>query len=195
MSLPIDFEKKVKMPDNEGYPYSIRAEDLMKNFAHCDLLPSDSGDTIRIELEDVPGETARHRQRKMRVVGTAGSNHPWKVSNQDGGLRVQGGDVYSGGVVISVPSKDISLSVGYVYAKITRNSARTMTAASIESGDAIPESTATYQYIPIALVAAGAILQLTSREMVIEELMISSNGALKLVTLDASALNTYDPPT
>ena len=69
MPLPIDFEKLVKLPKTNGYPYSIRAEDLMRNFAHCDLLPSDSGDAIRVELVDVVGQTAKHGQRKIRISG------------------------------------------------------------------------------------------------------------------------------
>jgi len=71
MDIPIDFEKLIKLPDGNGYPYSIKAAHLMENFAWCDLLPSQSGDELRIELEEVSGETARHRQRRMKVVAQA----------------------------------------------------------------------------------------------------------------------------
>lgn len=72
MELPVDFEKLVRLPDGNGYPYSIKATHLMQNFAWCDLLPSDSTDDLRVELEEVPGETARHTQRRMRIVGAGG---------------------------------------------------------------------------------------------------------------------------
>ena len=72
MPLPVDFEKLVKLPKANGYPHSIRAEDLMRNFAHCDLLPGSeqySENGLWVDLEDVDGETARHAQRRLVVRG------------------------------------------------------------------------------------------------------------------------------
>jgi len=71
MEIPNDFEKLVKMPESDGYPYSIKARHLMENFAWCDLLPSDPFDAgLRVELDEVSGVTARHTQRRMSITGS-----------------------------------------------------------------------------------------------------------------------------
>jgi len=91
MPIPVDFEKVVKLPDANGYPYSLRSDDLMKNFAWCDLLPSDEDDSIRIELDEVPGKTQQHRQRRLRLVDNP-NGHPWKVTdNTDGTVTIAAG--------------------------------------------------------------------------------------------------------
>jgi hypothetical protein len=75
MPLPVNFEKLVKLPDGNGYPHSIRAVDLMRNFAYCDLLPGSSSESengLWIELEDTDGETATHPQRRLVVKGESG---------------------------------------------------------------------------------------------------------------------------
>ncbi len=75
MPLPINFEKLVKLPPGNGYPTAIRARDLMRNFAYCDLLPGsedESENGLWIELEDTDGETAQHPQRRLVVKGEGG---------------------------------------------------------------------------------------------------------------------------
>jgi hypothetical protein len=72
MPLPVNFEKLVKLPPSNGYPHAIRASDLMRNFAYCDLLPGselDSENGLWIELESTEGVTSNHPQRQMVVRG------------------------------------------------------------------------------------------------------------------------------
>jgi hypothetical protein len=91
MPIPIDFEKLVKLPDANGYPFSLRSDDLMKNFSWCDLLPSAEADSVRIELDEVAGVTAQHKQRRIRVVGSP-FDHPWKVTDLgDGAVSIAAG--------------------------------------------------------------------------------------------------------
>ena len=47
MSLPVDFEEKVRLPaavGGAGYPYQISAGDLMANFKYLDKFPKSPGD-------------------------------------------------------------------------------------------------------------------------------------------------------
>lgn len=91
MPIPVNFEEKVKLPAANGYPYSLRSDDLMKNFAWCDLLPSEETDEIRIELDEVVGVTQQHKQRRLRVA-TTGIVPPWKVTdNGDGTVAIAAG--------------------------------------------------------------------------------------------------------
>jgi hypothetical protein len=72
MPLPVNFEKLVKLPKANGYPHSIRAVDLMRNFAYCELLPGGeqySENGLWIDLEDADGETSVHPQRRLVVRG------------------------------------------------------------------------------------------------------------------------------
>jgi hypothetical protein len=75
MPLPVDFEKLVKLPKANGYPHSIRAIDLMRNFAYCDLQggsASESESGLWAELEDIDGETSNHPQRRIVIKGGGG---------------------------------------------------------------------------------------------------------------------------
>ena len=96
MPLPVDFEKLVKLPDANGYPYSLKAEDLMRNFAWCDLLPSETSDALRIELTEEPGKTAQHTQRRLSVAGSSGTVTTVNVLVVENGVFKTGDFLISG---------------------------------------------------------------------------------------------------
>jgi hypothetical protein len=62
MPLPIDFEEKIKLPAqvNGGYPYSIKAEDLMDNFKYC-VIETDSSATDEVQLTIAPAADGTRR--------------------------------------------------------------------------------------------------------------------------------------
>lgn len=62
MPLPVNFEQLVKLPPADGYPTTIKASDLMRNFAYCDLVAGDG-----VSIVDIPPTTAQHPQRRISV--------------------------------------------------------------------------------------------------------------------------------
>jgi hypothetical protein len=178
MPIPIDFEKLTKLPDANGYPYSLRSEDLMRNFAWCDLLPSDENDSIRIELDQVPGKTQQHQQRRLRVVSGGGLDHPWKVTDLgDGTVSIAAGFVNgyfmtyddagtsigpnaSGGPTTIVAGPLARYSGGtetisgtqYIYAEISRNEADLEYCQSEGSGNDIVLASVYNEFDPLAFV-------------------------------------------
>ena len=163
MPIPVDFEKRVKLPDADGYPYSLKAEDLMRNFAWCDLLPSAETDSIRVELDEQPGKTAQHKQRRLRVVGSS-SSHPWKVTdNGDGTVSIAAGFILGqymtntssawgsepAGPIATYPPETVVLGFGasyeggyetitgtqYIYAEVARNGTTAVYSQSISAAN------------------------------------------------------------
>lgn len=131
--------------------------------------------------------------------GGASVNHPWKVTMTDEGeFYISGGTVHGNGGPFVVAPKTELIESGIIWVKITRDSSsREMTAAVIGSGVSVPTSDYTDQYRPIAAVDdAGSppVLQLQFQELRVEELMIVANGEFELLSVDAAARNTYDPP-
>lgn len=70
MALPVDFRQKVRLPPAagaNGYPYSISADDLMKNFLYLDF-DAVNQQPLRIEVvnEDAWGPVVR---KSVRIAG------------------------------------------------------------------------------------------------------------------------------
>ena len=76
MSLPIDFEEKVKAPPAVGgvggYPYSISAKDLMRNFVYAAVVVDSGANGI---TETTSTGIGGHQGRKISTtpldIGTA----------------------------------------------------------------------------------------------------------------------------
>lgn len=69
MILPVDFEGLVKtrgIPSGGGYPYQIRATDLMKNFVHASLEADPS------IIEPIIGQGG-HVGRRLKIPAAPGS--------------------------------------------------------------------------------------------------------------------------
>ena len=69
MTLPIDFEAKVKAPPGAsggGYPVQLSAADLMKNFVHAAL---DADPSL---IEQTPGQGG-HPARKLKIPAVPAS--------------------------------------------------------------------------------------------------------------------------
>jgi hypothetical protein len=196
LDLPVDFEKLAKLPPGNGYPYSIRAEDLMKNFQWCNILPSEPTESgFQITLEETSGVSGQHPQRRLVVVGAdnLGSGGMWKVTAGSLGYDCAGGSLTVQGTTVAVP--DTSPLVGPIIAlKITRDpSSRAMTDYAIVSVND-PLSDSTNQYIVLAEATEFAITQYRSEEIVITELTIVENGEFKLASIADMARNTYALP-
>lgn len=74
MAQPVNFTTKLKEAkalNGKGYPYSIKAEDLMKNFVHASLLVDEDMHASGLGLLEVPawGEDG-HLARKIMLTGT-----------------------------------------------------------------------------------------------------------------------------
>jgi len=192
MPIPVDFEKLVKLPAANGYPYSLQSKDLMKNFSWCDLLPSSEDDLIRIEFDEVLGVTQQHNQRRIKVVGGL-IIHPFhvKYDGSSNTYEVIGGDC--GGIEIS-DQTITSVAPEFLYVKIERNtSSRVVIAATLEQGSPLPTSTEEFQYIAIAYLDGPAVTQLRFEDIRLTEFLISDAGELKLVSV-FDTTNTYALP-
>lgn len=69
MSLPVDFEAKVKAAPSAsggGYPIQLSARDIMKNFVHAAL---DADPSL---IEQTTGQGG-HQQRKLKIPAVPGS--------------------------------------------------------------------------------------------------------------------------
>lgn len=90
MSLPVDFEAKIKAPPaakGGGYPYTISAGDLMRNFVYATAEFKDD----EFEVTDSKGTSSPHTTRKISLksplVGADQGDVPfWNKSlNQNSG--------------------------------------------------------------------------------------------------------------
>jgi hypothetical protein len=72
LNLPVDFEALAKQggnPASGGYPYTIKASDMMKNFVFAAL---DADDTL---VETIIGQGG-HPQRKLKIPAVpSGGTH------------------------------------------------------------------------------------------------------------------------
>jgi len=215
--LPINFEAKLKEPKaiNGGYPYSIKAEDLMKNFVDAKLEVDDSIHSSGLQLEEYvaygdnghPGRAIRINPESELVVSN--NRHPWKVtqSGLNGDIPVfdvLGGVVTVQGTSVSV-ADDLGLSglassLAYVYLEITRETASRAYDPEfppiIEIGDELPVSTNASEYVILATIAAGTfeITQCRNDEICSYELLIVANGEFALIPVQANSRNSYAPP-
>jgi hypothetical protein len=87
MSLPIDFEQKIKQqPSQSGYPYQISAADLMQNFVYA----AGEFKEEEFEITESKGESSQHTTRKISLknslVGTDQGNIPYWDKNLNEGL-------------------------------------------------------------------------------------------------------------
>jgi hypothetical protein len=216
--LPINFEAKLKEPNviNGGYPYSIKAEDLMKNFVDAKLEVDDSIHSSGLQLEEYvaygdnghPGRAIRiNPESELAVVSN--NHHMWKVtqSGLNGDIPVfdvLGGVVTVQGTSVSV-ADDLGLSglasaLAYVSLKITRDAdSRAYDPAElpiIEIGDELPVSTNASEYVILATIAAGTfeITQCRNDEICSYELLLVANGEFALMPFQTNSRNSYAPP-
>lgn len=74
-NLPIDFEEKLRDAKalGNGYPYSIKAEDLMKNFvfAAVDVETEAGSSGLSLEVEQVAGDNG-HPGRRIKISTSSG---------------------------------------------------------------------------------------------------------------------------
>jgi hypothetical protein len=87
MSLPIDFEQKIKQqPSQSGYPYQISAADLMQNFVYA----AGEFKEEEFEITESTGQSSQHTTRKISLknslVGTDQGNIPYWDKNLNDGL-------------------------------------------------------------------------------------------------------------
>ena len=223
--LPVNFEAKLKEPKaiNGGYPYSIKAEDLMKNFVDAKLEVDDSIHSSGLRLEEYTayGDNG-HKGRAIRIdpdsVLAVSSNHMWKV-RQSGGTNVEPEFGVLGGVVViqgtrvgvadvaNVPLGGASTTTtagGFVTLKVTRNNASRVYDSEhppvIEFHDAQPTSTDEEEYTVLAEVTATSgdvppdITQCRRDEICSYELLIVANGEFALLPFQTNSRNGYAPP-
>lgn len=202
-ALPIDFEAKVKDPKQigGGYPYSIKAMDLMKNFVDAKLEVDQSVHSSGLKLKEVVVfGSGGHPGRMVQLDPDYGfgTNHPWAVSfnaTTPANIDVKGGTVYHETGSITVSDSTNLASDDFVCLKITRDAtSREVTAAEIgvyATGTFTSDST--YQYLPLAAVGAE-ITQLKFEDVSVFEDLAVVNGSFKLVSLEMSAPNFYELP-
>ena len=209
--LPVDFEAKLKEAKQAagGYPYSIKAEDLMKNFVHASLEvdQTESATGIRLEEYQTFGDNG-HVGRGIRVASDSnstngGADHPWKVTagNLAGTYNVLGGYVRTQGAFGTngtyVYSVDGLAADDRILLKVTRDAdTREITAAALGGYAASfsVTSTATDQYIHIAQVTAGEIFQEQFENIDVYEMLVVSNGSFQLLPVSMSGPNPYALP-
>jgi hypothetical protein len=81
-NLPVDFEKKVKLPKGEtggDYPYAIKAADLMQDFVYAAL---DVDETL---IKDSVGQGG-HKQRQLKIPALPSDDQPAQLTTQSGSL-------------------------------------------------------------------------------------------------------------
>lgn len=198
--LPINFEAKVKDPKRiaGGYPYSIKAEHLMKNFVDAKLEVDETIHSSGLQLEEYLawGDNG-HPGRAIRLTGTGGVLHPFRISKNGSHVNIAYGTVYheTGSIVISSITDLQPLDVFLI--KITRDAeTREVTAAAIETQlISFPAtSTTTNQYIHIGSISAGIITQHWFHDISVFEDLAVVNGSFKLVHLAMLGSNFYDLP-
>jgi hypothetical protein len=94
MSLPVDFEAKIKAPpasSGRGYPYAISAGDLMRNFVYA----AGEFKEEEFEITDSKGEDSPHTTRKISLKnpfkGTAHGDVPFwnrELNDNAGGWQM-----------------------------------------------------------------------------------------------------------
>jgi hypothetical protein len=187
--LPVDFEAKVKAPRQigGGYPYSIKAEDLMKNFVDAKLEVDDSIHSSGLQLEEYTayGDNG-HKGRAIRIDPDSvlvPSDHPWKVSQNGvngnlepifsclGGIvAIQGTRVVVPDVAVVPLGNDIltttTASNGFITLKITREAASRVYDSDhppvVEFYTTLPSSTKEEELIVLAEVTVSGDVTLPS---------------------------------
>jgi hypothetical protein len=207
-ALPVNFETKIKEAKavNGGYPYSIKAEDLMKNFVDAKLEVDETVHDSGLQLEEylIWGENG-HKGRGIRInpdsVASSQVLHDWKVTlNAEDPLLmdIAGGTVYHETGTIVVSAKVGVTPQDRFLLRITRDSTpRVVTEAEVfpYSSAFSATSSATYQYIPVASTSESLEItqQLFQPVSVFEDLAVV-NGVFKLVSLSMLGPNFYAVP-
>lgn len=204
-SLPINFETKIKEPKalNGGYPYSIKAEDLMKNYVDAKLEVDTNIHSSGLQLEEYLawGDNG-HPGRAIRLTGevVGGAIHPFRVTvNAEDPEKV---DIYPGTVYHESGEWFVSGQVGLTaldlfFVRITRDeSTRAVTNATIVTRalDNTPVSGQQYQYVHIATLASGEITRHWFHDISVFEDLAVVNGVFKLVPLAMVGPNFYNAP-
>jgi hypothetical protein len=126
-------------------------------------------------------------------------NFPFRVTSSfNPDTEVWEYEVYTGiAGGITIPTTAPKLVVtddDYIYVEITRDlSSRVVTGAILSSGNLIPDSDYTYQFVNIAQVNAGDVVQHRFEDIRVSEFLIAEAGELKLLTV-FDTTNSYDPP-
>jgi len=98
---------------------------------------------------------------------------------------------------ITIPTTDPKLEVTadhFIYVEITRDpSSREVTDAILTSGDLVPESDSTYQFVKIAKVNADEVVQHRFEDIRVTEILISEAGELKFISV-FDTTNSYALP-
>ena len=205
MGFPVNFSTELKLAkaqNGKGYPYSIKAEDLMKNFVDAKLEVDDTVHESGLQLEEYLawGEDG-HKGRAIRLTGTitGGLIHPWRVTSNvtdPSKIDVSGGTVYHETGSIAVAAQSGIDPLATVVLKITRNASNRVVETAVVSAYSAGftyESNSTDQYIQLATTDAG-IIQTRFQDVYVFEDLAVVNGAFKLVPLEMSGPNFYDPP-
>jgi hypothetical protein len=125
--------------------------------------------------------------------------HPFKVTSSfDSDTDAWLYEVYEGVAGgIPIPTTDPKLTVTdeyFIYVTFTRDtSSREVTYAILENGSEVPESTESYQYVAIAKVDAGEVVQHRFEDIRVTEILISEAGELKLISV-FDTTNSYALP-
>ena len=206
-ALPVDFEAKVKDPKaiGAGYPYSIKAEDLMKNFVDAKLEVDGTTHSSGLMLEEYTawGDNG-HKGRAIRISESSsfsgGALHPFKVTRNaqaESKVDIAIGTVYHETGAFIVSAQTAMTPQDEILLKITRDvTSREVINAEV-SGYSVsfdPVSTNHYQYIHIASVSSSEIIQRKFEDISIFEDLAIVNGQFKLVPLEVVGFNFYDLP-
>ena len=208
-NLPINFEAKLKDPKAiaAGYPYSIKAEHLMRDFVDAKLLVDESIHSSGMQLEEVSviGELG-YPARKIRIApsssggGVGGSLHPFKITpnaTNPAKVDIAAGTVYheTGSIVISAQTGITPLDVFLI--KITRNAGTRVVSAAAADPYSLgfdAASTQTNQYLRIGSYSASTITQHWFHDVSVFEDLAVINGEFKLVPLAMIGANFYAIP-
>lgn len=210
--LPVNFETKLKEARriNTGYPFSIKAEDLMKDFVHASLSVDSTLNTSGLYLEETTafGDNG-HLGRIVKLAGNTFIDHPWRVSyaqtsgNESvretdiGKIRITGGIIfYDDHKEFVVDDKAIKVNDN-IYLKIKRiPNSRIIEKVTIEGQDESfdDESKEDLQYWRIAQIREGVIYQIISQNIAVFEDLAVVNGEFQLVPLVMLGKSFYDVP-
>lgn len=145
------------------------------------------------------GDTRARQTKDEPNKKVSSSLHPFKVTSSiDPDTEEWLYEVYqgvAGNTTILTTDPKLTVPDGnFIYVTFTRNtSSREVTDAILENGDEVPESTELNQYIAIAKVNAGDIVQHRFEDIRVTEILISEAGELKFISV-FDTTNTYDLP-
>lgn len=129
-----------------------------------------------------------------------GSLHPWKITLTTppsvappvtASWNVRGGTVYSNNGSFSIADQPITNNTGIIVLKIGRNaSSRAVDSLAVQVLSDFVDGFE-YQYVPLGVLNAPEVEQLTFEEIRIHELMIVENGEFKFAPFQLSSRKSY----